>query len=302
MTEIANIPVSSIAAGNNDRKEFDQVKLEELAASIAAHGLAQPITIRPLSGLIPGFEIVAGERRFRAISRVLQWDTIPAIVRDLDDEAASAIMLAENTGRADLNPIEEAQAYQSRIERFDWTPEQIADIAGVSAELVKRRVSLLSLVPDIQHMISFGHLPIGHAEAMTRLDRNRQLLAIRVLREKENVPLRVFRQIVNQLLEEQSQDALFDLADFWVQQVQDEGELPRKGKRAVTGAPTRDDLPEVPALNTMGDTTGAVLDRYIAQLEKAGFNAEAAAVGNLYDALVRGNYTSVPVNAALLAD
>ena len=108
MTEIANIPVSSIAAGNNDRKEFDPVKLEELAASIAAHGLAQPITVRPLSGLIPGFEIVAGERRFRAISRVLQWDTIPAIVRDLDDEAASAIMLAENTGRADLNPIEEA--------------------------------------------------------------------------------------------------------------------------------------------------------------------------------------------------
>ena len=151
-------------------------------------------------------------------------------------------------------------------------------------------------------MVAFGHLSIGHAEAMTRLDRNRQLLAIRVLREKENVPLRLFRQIVNQLLEEQSQEALFDLADFWVQQVQDEAELPRKGKRAVTGAPTREDLPEVPALNTIADTTGAVLDRYIAQLGRAGFAAEAAAVGNLYNALVRGNYTSVPLQAVLLAD
>ena len=151
-------------------------------------------------------------------------------------------------------------------------------------------------------MVAFGHLPIGHAEAMTRLDRNRQLLAIRVLREKENVPLRIFRQIVNQLLEEQSQEALFDLADFWVQQVREEADLPRKGKRAVTGAPTRGDLPEVPALNTIGDTTGAVLDRYVAALEQAGFPAEAAAVGNLYDALVRGNYTSVPLKAVLLAD
>ncbi len=302
MTEITDLPVSEIAAGNNDRQDFDPAKLAELAASIAAHGLAQPITVRPLGGLFGGFEIVAGERRFRAISQVLGWDTVPAIVRDLDDEAASAIMLAENTGRADLNPIEEAQAYQSRIERFGWSPERIADIAGVSTELVKRRLSLLSLVPDIQHMVAFGHLPIGHAEAMTRLDRNRQLLAIRVLREKENVPLRLFRQIVNQLLEEQSQEALFDLADFWVQQVQEDAELPRKGKRAVTGAPTRDDLPEVPALNTIGDTTGAVLDRYIAELERAGFPAEAAAVGNLYNALVRGNYTSVPLQAVLLAD
>jgi ParB/RepB/Spo0J family partition protein len=302
MTEITNLSVSQIVAGNNDRREFDPVKLEELAASIAAHGLAQPITVRPLGGRAPTFEIVAGERRFRAISRILEWDTIPAIIRELDDEAASAIMLAENTGRADLNPIEEARAYESRIRRFGWTPERIADIAGVSADLVRRRVSLLSLAPDIQHMVAFGHLPIGHAEAMARLDRNRQMLAVRVLREKENVPLRLFRQIVNQLYEEQSQEALFDLASFWVQQVQEDGELPRKGKHAVTGAPTRDDLPEVPTLNTIGDTTGAVLDRYIVLLQRAGFSAEAAALGNLYNALVRGNYTAVPAEAALLVD
>ena len=97
------------------------------------------ITVRPLGDLFTGFEIMAGERRFLAISQVLGWDTIPAIVRELDDEAASAIMLAENTGRAGLNPIEEAQAYQSRIERFDWTPGQIADIAGVSTDLVRHQ-------------------------------------------------------------------------------------------------------------------------------------------------------------------
>jgi ParB-like chromosome segregation protein Spo0J len=222
-------------------------------------------------------------------------------VRELDDEAASAIMLAENTGRADLNPIEEAQAYQSRIERFGWTREHIADVAGVSVELVKRRISLLSLRSEIQHMVAHGHIPIGHAELMTKLDTNRQMIAIRLLREKENLPLRTFRAFVSQLLEEQNQDSLFDLADFWVEQLKQEKPLPRMGKRAVTGAPTRADIPPVPTLNTRDDTTGAVLDRYIANLLQAGFSAEAAAVGNLYNALVRGNYTTVPADSTLLA-
>src|SRR3990172_6037874 len=217
ISEISQIPTFQIKPGNNDRVIFNQAKLEELAASIAAHGLAQPITVRPLltctrcdytgphqedercpscGGVdwVNGqYQIVAGERRFRAISQILKWDTAPCIVRPLGDEEASAIMLAENTGRADLNPIEEANAYASRAQRFGWNNDQIAKAAGVSSDLVKRRRGLLSLISDVQHLVAGGHLPIGHAEAMTGLDKGRQLIALRIYRESKNgLPLTQF--------------------------------------------------------------------------------------------------------------
>jgi ParB family chromosome partitioning protein len=120
-TIVHEIRASTIRAGTNDRKHFDEVKLGELAESISEHGLAEPIIVRPVTSFCGvGYEIVAGERRFRAMTTILDRSFIPAIVRELDDESASAIMLAENTGRADLDPIEEANAYQSRIERFGW--------------------------------------------------------------------------------------------------------------------------------------------------------------------------------------
>jgi ParB family chromosome partitioning protein len=296
MSQITNVPVTRIVPGNNDRRVFDPAKLEELAASIQTHGLAQPITVRPIEG--GRFEIVAGERRFRAISQVLQWETAPCIVRELSDEQASAIMLAENTSRADLNPIEEATAYHSRIETFGWSHERVAQVAGVSVDLVKRRVSLLDLVPEVQHLVASGHFPIGHAEALTSLDPNRQRIALRIYRESKNgLPLAHFRGIVNQLLEEQSQDALFDLENFWVQQVQQSAELPTRGKRAVTGAPIRSDLPPVAMSNR--DNVAVIMDRYIHELQRAGFEQEAATLGTLYTAMVRGNFMSVPTSALL---
>lgn len=297
MTEIIDLSVAEIMPGNNDRKVFDQAKLKELAASISEHGLAQPITVRIIDTDL--YQIVAGERRYRAISEVLNWPTIPAIVRDLSDEQASAIMLAENTGRADLNPIEEANAYRSRIQAYDWTPEQIAKIAGVSAELVKRRIKLLSLNSEIQHLVAHGHFPLGHAETIADLDPNRQNIALRIYRESANgLPLAAFRSITSQLLEEQSQESLFDLENFWVEQVQDLKDFPKRGKRAVTGAPTRMDLPP---LQTSGkDSVGSIMDRYIAELVKAGHEAEAQALGLVYNTLVVGNWVSVPNNANLL--
>lgn len=300
MAEITLIPVSQVKAGANDRKDFDPARLAELAESIRAHGLAQPITVRPLRGLIPVFEIVAGERRFRAISQVLQWDTVPAIVRELDDEAASAIMLAENTSRADLNPVEEARAYQSRIDRFGWTAERIAEVAGVSQHLVESRLLLLTLNEEILHLIAHGHLPLGHAELLAKLDANRQRIALRIYRESNAMPLNTFRPIVYQLLEEQSQDSLFDLEAFWVDQVQQGKDLPRSGKRAVTGAPTRRDLPTVS--HSSKDGVGDILDRYIAALLKQGLEAEAATLGTVYDALVKGNFMRVPLCAELLTE
>ena len=296
MSEIEQIPTSHVVPGNNDRKRFDRQALEELAQSIAAHGLAQPITVRPAG---ERFEIVAGERRFRAVSRVLGWDAIPAIVRtDLDDEAASAIMLAENTGRQDLDPIEEANAYASRMKRFSWSVERVAGVAGVSADLVNRRLSLLKLIPDARMLVATGQFPLGHAEAIAVLDVNRQRIALRLFNESENMPLRVFRRITSQLYEEQAQEALWDLEQFWKAQIVEMRDVPRRGKRAVTGAPTRSDIPRPRIWDDC--RTNEVIDRYIADLLEAGFEAEAAAIGNLYDALVHSNFLGVPESAQLV--
>jgi ParB/RepB/Spo0J family partition protein len=304
MTTVTNLPVSQIIPGNNDRKDFDRARLEELAASIQAHGLAQPITVRPLAADLLGqktFQIIAGERRYRAISQILKWETAPCLVREMSDEEASAVMLAENTGRQDLNPIEEANAYYERIERFSWSVEQVAEVAGVSVDLVKRRLTLRNLADDIRGLVATGQLPIGHAEAMVRLDLNRQRIALRIYRESKNgLSREAFSGIVGQLLEEQSQDSLFDLESFWVSQVQAGAELPKSGKRAVTGAPIRNDVPLIEAGGK--DTVGGIFDRYIADLKAAGLTAEAGAVGTLYDLLVKTNFVRVPNAARLLAD
>jgi ParB/RepB/Spo0J family partition protein len=322
--EITQVLCSRIVPGDNHRKVFDLAKLKELANSIAKNGLAQPITIRPI--VICGkcearvsatesacpkcgsddwvsrlFEIAAGERRFRAVSQILKWETIPAIIRDLDDRQAKDIMLLENTARVDLNPIEEAEAYHEHMQTFGCDESEVAKIAGKSIDLVKRRLALRKLVEEIMLLVAGGHFPLGHAEAITDLDPNRQRIATRIFRESKNgLPLSAFRSIVSQLAEEQAQDSLFNLESFWVTQVQQMADLPRRGKRAVTGAPTRSDLPRPEIGQT--DNQGVIIDRYIAQLLAAGFAAEAAAIGNLYDAMVKMNYISVPPNAKLLTE
>ncbi len=322
---IVSAPCAKIKPSpRNHRKIFDPIKLKELAVSIDQNELAQPITIRPMvicgrcdawvSVTDPAcpkcggddwigdfFEIVAGERRFRAVSYILKRETIPAIIRPLSDRAARDIMLVENTGRIDLNPIEESDAYAEHMEEFGCDESEVAKIAGKSVDLVKRRLALRKLVEEIRLLVAGSHFPIGHAEAITDLDPNRQRIATRIFRESKNgLPLSAFRSIVSQLAEEQAQDSLFNLESFWVTQVQQMADLPRRGKRAVTGAPTRSDLPRPEIGQT--DNQGVIIDRYIAQLLAAGFAAEAAAIGNLYDAMVKMNYISVPPNAKLLTE
>jgi ParB/RepB/Spo0J family partition protein len=289
--------VSQIDPGTNDRRSFDPAKLAELAESIRQNGLAQPITVRPLAGR---FQIVAGERRFRAVRDLLGWPTIPAIVRVLDDATASAIMLAENLNRVDLNPIEEAQAFDVRIRHLGWTEQQVADAVGISLEIVRRRLSLLALVPDAQFLVAKGHLPIGHAECLVRLDVNRQRIALRTLNDSARLPtLAVWRSFISQLLEEQAQDAMFDLAAFFTEAFAQPEDLPRRGKRAVVGAPVRHDLPPITVKPT--DSTADILDRWIAALLSAGHAVDAATVGTLYTTLVHANFMTVPCSATLLS-
>jgi len=207
---IRSIRCSKIQPGNNDRTVFNHAALLELADSIKQHGLAQPITVRPVNS---HYEIVAGERRFRAVSDILKLTEIAASVRDLSDEQAAAIMLSENTARQDLDPIDEAGAYQKNVTLFGWSVEETAKNAGVSTQRVHARLKLLNLREDLQGLVRNGDLQMGYAQiiAQAELDRNRQIIALRELRENPRPTPSWFRRVVNELKEQQAQACMFDL-------------------------------------------------------------------------------------------
>jgi ParB/RepB/Spo0J family partition protein len=288
---IVKLPAEKIIAGNNDRKTFDEVELATLAASIDKHGLSQPVTVRPRADGM--YEIVAGERRTRAMRDVLKWSEIPCVVRELDDESAAAVMLAENTARADLNPMEEAEGYDARMKRFGWTVEKTAEVAGRSVQLVKERLQLIALADDIQALIRAKQMPLGHAIALTGLDNNRQRIALRVWNTNPQMTLAVLKSVVKKLADEQiaeSQLGMFELA--LIAEVAASAPTVRWGKAAKTAAPINKKLP--PVRVKMTDTVGDILDRHIHDLLVAGHTGQAEALGNLYNTLVSFKWTSVP--------
>ena len=215
MSKIEMIDTRDIIPGPNDRTKFNQSSLSELAANIKEHGLIQPITVRQLDAA-DCYQIVAGERRFRACKDILGWTEIPAIVKDLTDEEASAIMLAENIARDDLDPIDEANAYASRMALYGLSAQDIADQAGVTVIRVRFRIKLLALRPDIQSLVRSDDLQLGYAQvlASANLDPNRQILALAKLRDNPRATPAWFRRIVNELLEQQAQGALFEMPLF----------------------------------------------------------------------------------------
>lgn len=316
---IVYLPLNRVKEGqlvSNDRKHYDPAKIEELALGMA-HAIRNrkigAIMVRPVAD---HFEVVFGHRRRLAHLFIMENGitytapdgeliTLPpgevteikAEVHDLTDREAADLMLAENTNRVDLNPMEEAEAYHLRKKRFKMPMDEIAEKAGRSVEHVKNRLSLLSLIDDLQHLVRHGLLPIGHAECLTPLDANRQRIAYRILTEAKNgLTLRQFRHIVNDLLAEQQSQTLFDLEKFWVEQVQ-KAQLPRRGKKAYVPAPTRRDLPPVKR-NTRW-TAPEIIDRYIADLLQAGHIGEAGAIGNLYHVLIKHNYMATPLESAI---
>lgn len=144
------------------RREFRPEELEELAASIREHGVLQPIVVRSAGD---GYEVVAGERRWRACVR-LGMASIPALVRTADDTQMLEWALVENIQRQDLNAIEEARAYQAYMQRLDLTQEQAAQRMGKSRSAVANLVRLLDLPADVQELVSRGTLAMGHARAL----------------------------------------------------------------------------------------------------------------------------------------
>lgn len=213
---VTHISASQIVPGNNDRTTFDPTALAELAASIAANGLIQPITVRAIEGT-EMHQIVAGERRFRAMTTILRWDTIPAIVADLTDEEAAAVMLSENVSRQDIDAIDEANAYASRIRLYGWTVARCAEAAGVSEIRVQFRIKLLALRPDVQGLVKTGSLQLGYAQVLASagLDNTRQMMALATLRDHANPTPAWFRRLCSDLLGQQAQETMLDVAPIF---------------------------------------------------------------------------------------
>jgi ParB family chromosome partitioning protein len=158
-----NVPVGAIVSNPlQPRKAFNPAELEELRKSIQSSGLLQPLLVRQKGAV---FELVAGERRFRAIQS-LGWREVPVQVRDLDDQAVLTLALIENLQRSDLNPIEEAEGYQELIARFALTQQQIADAVGRERSTVANMLRLLALPDAVRKMVGDGALSLGHARAL----------------------------------------------------------------------------------------------------------------------------------------
>jgi ParB family transcriptional regulator, chromosome partitioning protein len=158
-----DLPIESISPNpHQPRVHFDEESLTELAASIREIGVLQPVLVRPVEH---GYELLAGERRWRAARRA-GLDVIPAIVRMTDDLGSIERALIENLHRQDLSPLEEASAYQQLIEDFEFTHDQVAARVGKSRSAITNTLRLMSLPPSIQHLLADGRLSAGHAKAL----------------------------------------------------------------------------------------------------------------------------------------
>jgi ParB family chromosome partitioning protein len=171
--QLAQLPVASLKVGKyQPRTRMDQGALAELAASIKSRGIVQPILVRPLAG--GSYEILAGERRWRA-AQLAGLATIPAVVREVADDAALGIGLIENIQREDLNAIEEARGVKRLVDEFSLTHEDAARAIGRSRSAVTNLMRLLELANAVQEMVLDGRIDMGHARALLPLSRARQV-------------------------------------------------------------------------------------------------------------------------------
>lgn len=175
----SSLPLTELVAGQyQPRTRMDEGALYELAESIKAQGVMQPILVRKLAdGPNAGkYEIIAGERRFRA-SRLAGLDSVPVLVRDVPNEDAAAMALIENMQREDLNPLEEAQGLQRLVKEFGLTHEQAAQAVGRSRSAASNLLRLLQLAEPVQTMLMAGDIDMGHARALLALDKAAQITA-----------------------------------------------------------------------------------------------------------------------------
>jgi ParB family chromosome partitioning protein len=173
-SDLQKLRISEITPNRfQPRRTFTAPELAELEASIRASGLLQPIVVR--ANASGGWELVAGERRLRAVTR-LGWTEIPAVIRDFDDRAMLTLALVENLQRADLNPLEEAEGYQRLIDEFGLTQQQVAEAVGKDRTTITNLLRVLTLPAAVRQLVEQGHITAGHARALLPIkDERRQL-------------------------------------------------------------------------------------------------------------------------------
>ncbi len=196
--ELQSLPIIALQPGKyQPRTRMDPGSLEELAASIKAQGVMQPIMVRPVDE--DAYEIIAGERRWRA-AQIAGLAEVPCLVREIPDEAALAMSLIENIQREDLNPLEEAGGIQRLIDEFDMTHQQAADAVGRSRPAASNLLRLLNLAKQVQELLMAGDIDMGHARALLPLDGASQIqLANQVAARQLSVrdTERLVQQILN---------------------------------------------------------------------------------------------------------
>ncbi|MCI0504873.1 MAG: ParB/RepB/Spo0J family partition protein [Gammaproteobacteria bacterium] len=218
--DLKELPVDLLQPGKyQPRTDMHQESLQDLANSIKAQGVLQPIVVRRIDG--GRYEIIAGERRWRA-AQLAELHNVPAVIRDVPDEAAIAMALIENIQRENLNPIEEASALQRLIGEFELTHQQAADAVGRSRAAVSNLLRLLSLNPDVRLLLENGDLEMGHARALLTLEGERQSKAARDVVAR-GLSVRETEQLVNHLRDASSPQAKTPKTiDPNIQRLQDE--------------------------------------------------------------------------------
>ena len=196
--ELRFLPVDMIQRGQyQPRTEFEEEALQDLANSIKAQGVVQPILVRPIAAG-DKYEIIAGERRWRA-AQLAGLDEIPVVIRQIDDQSAMCMALIENIQREDLNPLEQAQGLSRLLDEFDMTHESIADAVGRSRSTVSNMLRLLELNPTVKNMLGSGKLEMGHARAILALaDRDQAQTARQVV--KQSLSVRATEALVREAL------------------------------------------------------------------------------------------------------
>ncbi len=185
MNQDNRVPIESLSRNpDQPRRRFDEEAMEELARSIAEKGVLQPIIVRPIPGG-GGYQIVAGERRWRAAQRAGLHE-VPVVARDLSDREVMEIALVENIQRTDLDPIEEARGFSVLSEQFNHTQEDIARVVGKSRAAIANAIRLLALPSSVQEMICDGRLSAGHGRALINTP-NPEEMAARVAAQGLNV-------------------------------------------------------------------------------------------------------------------
>jgi ParB family transcriptional regulator, chromosome partitioning protein len=194
VVEIARIAPNPL----QPRREFTEEQLAELEASIRENGLLQPLVVRPASSSAPSgadWELVAGERRWRAIRR-LGWTEVPVVVREMDDRTLLLLAIVENVQRADLSPLEEAEGYRRLIDEFRYTQQEVADSVGRERSTVANLLRLLQLPASVQRLVSAGSISMGHARAILGLGDERRMADLARRAAEEGLSVRAVEEEV----------------------------------------------------------------------------------------------------------